>query len=814
MKNLFKKCVSALCAAVILSSFAVPAMAENTRTTGVTVLAEFNNFEYKDLSRTLGDTSGTQHQIAASTVAYGSGKSSLVWKLQDGSEFLYKPQVPIKISSTDIVKVRMKASKGKQTINVIFDKADKTYTKKTADVTEDWKEFSYTGLPESIDIKFNCGGWSLVDGTHYNTGESIYIDSIWIEKADAVYNKAAYPLNGSDDAAAELVVFNTSNTKNVTLQNNGWKQSATATNARENGNGMYRLFTVPALLPRTNTVTTNTVDVAGGGYQYINMWVYSPRPQNGGVRIHYNGTLIKGLNMDWSGWRLVSFALPSEVKTAAAAKEIKLISNEWARSKLIAGVQGKLGLTNVQSVSGTTEAACTSEVKFGIESIWLSKNQPVGANEAIAPAAAEALAAPDTDIVIADYNKADASIPANATQTANSYKGGKSARSRRFGGEYLSGNATDGYKYTNFNVSGCAKEAEFTIFNDTSNPYTGIEATDYLNFWIYNPSVKYDRTANYSEYILVVRHNASGSFANKTFGIIANFEGWKRFSIPMSEISSSWSADAKIELIKITANAWLPAANTDLAKTSHEHTAEELAKGYRAAGAFNTWPDIYNYFDFEKMWITKEKPAASFNNETFTLKFDPVNMEINNKDLRIGTGGAGFLGSITKDGVLLKKTGNNVFEAAETVTSLDSENIKVSPVKLLDVSSEYYIIYPEIYDSNGNEHRGRRIYKITTKDNYLGAIVVDAANPASASVTYRGAVPAERINSTLIGAVFNGDGTLKSAEVARYSADNQTMTVTLDGAQDGDTVKYFLFDVDSLKPFQNQVERVIGEPKN
>lgn len=813
MKNLLKRCVSALTVMVICAGFAVPPIAlAATETTGVTEVTAFNNFEYKNLNRTVGDNTVNNNKLNPSSVAYGSGKSSLAWTLQLNSEFQYTLDTPLTISKTDTIKIRMRSSSGTQKFNI---KINTTRVSTVAEITEDWSEYSYSGVESLTSIGFQCGGWSQ---SAYTTGAIIYIDSIWIESANAAYNKVDYPLNGADDAVKELAVFNTLNTTNVTLQNNGWVQSANTINARENGNGMYRYFTVPAFLNRTNTVTTSTVNVAEGGYQYMNMWVYSPRPQNGGVRIHYQDKLVDGVTMNWSGWKLVSVALSNEVKALTSAKDIKLISNEYARSKFIGETYKKINSswTSTKSVSGNMEAACTSEIKFGIESIWLSKNQPAGANEVAAPTAAETLADLDTDIVIADYNKTDAVLPANATETANSYKGGKSARSRRFGGQYVSaptGSATE-YTYKNLNVSGCEKEAEFVIFNDVSNPYTGIEATDYLNFWIYNPSVKYDRTANYTEYILVIRHNAGGSFVNKTFGIIANFEGWKRFSIPMSEINENWNTDTQIETIKITTNAWLPANNADITQMSHEHTDEELAKGYRAASAYNAWPDVYNFFDFEKMWISTEKPAESLTSDEFAIGFNQKNIEITNMDFSYGTVNDGkFIGSVLGDGILLKETDVNTFEVVNSSTTIDSHNVTISAADLLDTDTSYYLLYPDIYDADGNKYAEIPAFKTTTKNLYLTPIVVDPENSASASVIYRGDIKTlvpERAKSCLIGACFDANGTLKQAKVSRYSEDNQTMAVTLDEAQTGDTVRYFLYDGASLTPFQTQVEKVIG----
>ena len=814
MKNLLKRCVSALTAAVICAGFAVtPIALAATETTGVTEVTAFNNFEYKNLNRTVGDNTVNNNKLNPSSVAYGSGKSSLAWTLQLNSEFQYTLDTPLTISKTDTIKIRMRSSSGTQKFNI---KVNTTRVSTVAEITEDWSEYSYSGVESLTSVGFQCGGWSQ---SAYTTGAIIYIDSIWVESASAAYNKADYPLNGADDAVKELAVFNTANTTNVTLQNSGWTQSAKTTNARENGNGMYRFFTVPSFVNRTNTVATDAVNIAAGGYKYINMWVYSPRPQNGGVRIHYNEVAVDGLTMNWSGWKLVSFVLPDTVKTAAAAKNIKLLSNEYARSKFIGETYKKINpeWTSAKSVSGNMEAACTSEMKFGIESIWLSKNQPAGANEVAVPTETETLVDLDTDVVIADYNKTDAVLPANAAASANSYKGGKSARSRRFGGQYVSaptGTATE-YTYKNLNVSGCAKEAEFVIFNDASNPYTGIEATDYLNFWIYNPSVKYDRTANYTEYILVIRHNAGGRFTNKTFGIIANFEGWKRFSIPMSEINSNWNVDTKIETIKITTNAWLPANNADIAQMSHEHTDDELAKGYRAASAYNAWPDVYNFFDLEKVWISKEKPAESLTSDEFAIGFNQKNIEITNTDFSLGTVDNGrFIGSVTGDGILLKGTGDNAFEVVDSATAIDSHNVTISAADWLDTDTSYYLLYPDIYDTAGNKYAQRPTFKTTTKNLYMTPIVVDPSNSASASVIYRGDIETlvpERAKSSLIGALFGADGALKQAKISRYSAENQTMTVTLDNAQTGDTVRYFLYDGASFTPLQAQVERVIGE---
>ena len=456
---------------------------------------------------------------------------------------------------------------------------------------------------------------------------------------------------------------------------------------------------------------------------------------------------------------------------------------------------------------GLLSGYVTSDTTIGIESIWISKNQPVGANAVETPVAAQTGLDLETDIVIADYNKEGASIPTNATEMAVSYKGGKSVRSRTFGGEYLSGNATNGYEYKNAGVAGCSTEADVTIFNDSENPYTGIAADDYLNFWMYNPSSKYDQRANYSEYVLAINHNANGNFGNTAIGIISNFEGWKLFSIPMSEISTAWNEEAKINTIKITANAWRPGKNTDINKMTHAHTAEELAASYRKGGTYNVWPDTYNYFNLEKMWISKGKPATAFNNTTVAPAYTLSNLSITEQALRLKKS-SGYIGTILGEGAILKKTAAG-FEEIPSQTTFDSTYVTVAANNLLDVSSEYYVLYPEMYDSIGNKHCDRLIYKATTEENHIGGIVVNAENPASASVIYRGSIPQERAKTALLGAVFTAEGKLKVADISRYSADNQTMTVTLDGAQEGDIIRYFLWDQETFKPFQNYVECAI-----
>lgn len=823
MKNLLKRCVSALTAAVVCAGLAVPISAQAaSETTGITAVAEFNNFEYKNLNKTVGDNTVANHKLNPSSVAYGGGKSSLAWTLQMNSEFQYTLDTPLTISKTDTIKIRMRSSSGTQKFNI---KINTTRVSTVAEITEEWSEYSYSGVESLSSVGFQCGGWSQ---SAYTTGATIYIDSIWIESANAAYNKVDYPLNGADDAAAEVVSFDTATAGSVSLGTAAvkWTQEATTVNARENGNGMYRYFTVPAFLYRTTTVTkTSTIDVAAGGYKYINMWVYSPRPQNGGVSMTYNKqALSEGLTVNWSGWKLVSLPLPSNVLTANQATGVSFISGVNAAdkgssmNKIIGETYKKIDSSwgSTKFVAGTTEAACTSEIQFGIESIWLSKNQPADANKDAESIVLKSAENTGTDVVIADYSKADAVIPANAAETANSYKGGKSARSRRFGGQYIaapSGSELN-YTYKVRNQEGTSKDAEFVIFDDAANPYTGIDATDYLNFWIYNPSVKYDNAANYTEYILVIRHNAGGSFVNKTFGIASNFEGWKRFSIPMSEINSNWNEDTKIETIKITTNAWLPAANTDITKVSHTHTEEELAKGYRVASTYNAWPDVYNFFDLEKVWISKEKPAESFTSDALAIGFNQKNIEITNMDFSYGTVNDGkFIGSVLGDGILLKETDVNTFEVVNSATTIDSHNVTISAADLLDTDTSYYLLYPDIYDADGNKYAEIPAFKTTTKNLYLTPIVVDPKNSASASVIYRGDIKTlvpERAKSCLIGACFDANGTLKQAKVSRYSEDNQTMAVTLDEAQTGDTVRYFLYDGASLTPFQTQVEKVIG----
>lgn len=826
MKNYLSRLVAAVSAAVMLTGIVtVPSFAESVEETGIEVVAAFN-----DLTIDSGFKIGTSNTVAnLSPVAYKDGKSSLAWTLNNGHQIEYHPQKDIDWTQYANVKVRLRASESTQKFNLVFSGPDVVtsgkYSNKTVTATEQWQEFTYpisglnTAITNSSDgksvgfILFNCGGWGIEESL-YTCGAKIYIDRIWLEKSDAEYNKSGIPLNGADDKVLELVSYNSPATVATMKKTHSASTiKACSTNTRENGNGMFSLITIPAYSTADYKMKTSA-NIDKTGYNYLNMWVYSPRPQNSGAHIIVNSTMKSmAKTFNWTGWKLISVDVSA---ITGSITDLKINANGWARS----GYKS-LVTASTRNLAGNNAALSHDGATFGVERVWLSAKQPEGANTNPQIVSSSPVTPLDTDTIIADYSSeaaiADSKTNNNASNitatSANSHLYSMAARSRTFEGRKVTAETTtgtDGTTTTTYTVpsktSGVVQTAEFILFNNSEVPLTGFSGDDYINFWIYNPSIKYDQFGNYSEYILAVNQTTDTANSNVHAGIIANFTGWKLISIKLSDIYNKWNTDTKINIIKITTNEWVKEGTTTNADDlTHSFTDEQLANSYETGNTkYNMWIDKFNYFDFERMWISKEKPSETFTD--MTNNFDLTDAEITNNTFKIETA-SGNVGLVKGDARIIKKNTEGASLFDDTATSYDLNSVTAGLTSALNYDTTYYILYPEIYNASGVKFTGRNEYTVKTKAYYIGSITVDRAND-SASVAMQGTIPAKYSKATLIAAEYGTDGLMKQVKLAEYSADVPEISVSFDTAPaSGSKVKFFLLtDMISITPMQKNEE--------
>ncbi len=364
-------------------------------------------------------------------------------------------------------------------------------------------------------------------------------------------------------------------------------------------------------------------------YKYLNMWIYSPYPQAGGLILAYNGSgnymhsAPEVLN--WSGWKLLSVPVDSidiSSVTLTTGNYQGFGTFRFDKEK------GSFLSENSDRIFSKLANNWHSEGSFGIENVWFSKELPEGANEDPAKEdyKGETPVAPKVgELVLFDS--------ANAVESSE-YEYSTHIKRRNLASAVLS---DFGRAYALITWDDDKSDISKVSLTKTQGKMVKIWSGDavdiisdysYINLWLYSPGVKYDQFGNYSEYIV--------NFTNKdnqtaTVGIPANWTGWKLVSIPVSGFSGTYLSRMKKGIVQIdlTANQncaqWANGTNwtgADLEKFTPDYgdannttwlsreVAGDVDYGIDAYGRYNTFGDVETYFGLERMWLSKSKPDA------------------------------------------------------------------------------------------------------------------------------------------------------------------------------------------------------------
>ena len=442
----------------------------------------------------------------------------------------------------------------------------------------------------------------------------------------------------AEAAGNDLVIGEYTSADTVTTLESSFKGlSVSNENAREDGNSSYALFEADAIADQSATLV-NDADISLADYNYINMWVYSPKANSAGIQLDVtdadaNVTKLPTL-LDFKGWKLIALDITA-----------------------LTGALNKLEIRINEKVDGTTYAGKYTglfhqEGSFGIEKIWLSCEMPEEANKKPAKVVVPEIGKTATDYWVLDYNTQPVidSTPSVRSQsvpnTQNNNLYGMNMRllweqSLKFdnaGNVYMYDKATDSWnvndKYTATLTLFQAKTSEEKIqLNDNANAY--------FNMWVYNPQVSLNSNGSYAQLPIIFYTGksvsgleASGSENYKIAYVILNWTGWKLVSIRLGDLTSKNSTDTGygtgkvayrgIHKIEVSVNnaAGGPRVLTDGVSYTNGFTSKELERGwtgrfkcegnqYDSAQGFG---DGYNFIDIDRAWISNGKPVVETSN--------------------------------------------------------------------------------------------------------------------------------------------------------------------------------------------------------
>jgi len=140
----------------------------------------------------------------------------------------------------------------------------------------------------------------------WDEGDAIYIDSVWFEREPLSYVAADVPVDNA------VVLGQIANQKQNTTTK-AYATSGYTTNTRVGGAPSYTMVNIAEKKPKFRYEIKNSGEAYSADYadyKFFNVWIYSPRPQSGGIGILFNGVTTgkrSVTNLDWTGWKLLSF---------------------------------------------------------------------------------------------------------------------------------------------------------------------------------------------------------------------------------------------------------------------------------------------------------------------------------------------------------------------------------------------------------------------------------------------------------------------------------------------------------------------------
>lgn len=817
-RKIFSRITALVLSAVMLLSLSAVSVFADGAAQKVT-LAEMNGLSLDGLQN--------NPTVYLSTIAYKEAKGSVMYPLGEKTSLYWTLSKSLDELSDGTLKVRFYSEDvGAQCALVFRNSADaKDYGWKRITVNHSgWQEISISSSDDWFKkaisgkadlIVFNGSGFGL--GETYK-GKAIYLDSVWYEPTGTEYAQQDISSENGDIEIAKTPSERSGNNIN---KNQSYTADYTyTTNTRDGGDNAFTMLYIPDtkqynfnLAGGLNSTSCGSADtVVDSGYNWLNMWVWSPAPQSGGFGIipitdsNWNQSADRAVRtVDWSGWKLVSF----DISGLTDIKSINVNFNGFVGTKMNAGYTYSLNDGAVSANTGTENCLVgpwqrwTNGGYIGFENIWLSKEKPAAQEQTI-PSSTKVIEKLESDTVLVDADKAPVK---GYTETAdNSRIYGKAYRSQDIKSTYINTsnkiivNVTGGMYFA-------TTPTGYTKDNCAQTYTTGIKSNNYLNFWMYLPSPQYDQFGNYSEYNLCVTRMRSQDGANtKAFGIIANWSGWKLISVKLASggvnatdylgdiyISAngyrkaSWTNGAAVSDItysNYTCNLAAP-DSADAAKIDLEASVDYRGKDY------NTFYDVADvgHFDIERVWLSSEKPQTSFAGSiALDENQQTVNRDITAREVKFVSSDAEI--------AYVDDTPCNADLLAATVDSENKKIISGSFGKDLELSGAYTVALPTVTDSAGNKYTGRTVWQVNAQG--LHAYIDGTENTILVKVSE--GVHKAHPNAFLICAFFDEDGTtLENVELKVYDEAVSGYKINYGKYKNSKTAKYMMW-TDGMRP--------------
>ncbi len=592
-------------------------------------------------------------------------------------------------------------------------------------------------------LYFNVGGWE----TKENPDHTIYIDKVWLEKNDV--SKA---IDGKED---DKVLFELTSDSITGLNIAGNVTSAIEyENTRPNGNGRYVNLTVPAETGAYFHFTpASTMNVETS--KYLNMWVYTPYPVHGGFHaLLYSGTSSAEniyvantvSNLDWNGWKCISFPLYNSngtLNTGAFSKntasfdlksisQFSIICNEW---------------DNMYISEWYTPGS------FGIEKIWFSAEKPTEQTITY-PETMTPTVLPSGNLMIKEFG----SLPNLVSEQGNTFLVANGLNNHFYG-------MNTRFSFDDLTASNGAAAHLFYTGSKTSDknitPQILAEGGyNYINAWVYSPGPKYNG-GKPSDLIFVAQRSTS---SYDTYPIPIDWTGWKIVSMPISETTKA----SGFYWIHFTVNGW--------------------------AHLYNTWSDTNNYVDIDRVWLSQELPQAPVMTESSVANGDLIFYEdasvltytFNNE-----------LASNAAEHMALYRNNELLTQGIDYTINANGKNVTLALTDPQGDSTYSFVVKEGASDFNGQK-LGRSVTEFSTYSYEIGRIVVNQASN-SATVSVKGNLPEEYKGLTLVAVEISGNK-LVQVTPATYVSGNITAALTKAPAS-GSTVKFMLLGgMGNIKP--------------
>lgn len=428
--------------------------------------------------------------------------------------------------------------------------------------------------------------WSEIGGitlttnylsSHKHTpGHNIYFDEIWFENADHIYKTSSGDIVDGDLTVID--VKSVADAEYTTGSSGATEDYLETINSRKGGNEAYIMQNVAAKTLAEQRFSLDSSESLSG-YNYLNMWMYSPIATNSGILVklqNSDGTTVatyapSDLILNWKGWKLISILL-------ASPKSGTYAPDSFTRIAL-----------NVNGNSSTDDRGellprWHTDGAYGVEKIWFSAEKPEAAVTA-APETAADTVLPEGNLMVKEFNStAKYPDPNNINFSANT-------SNNRL---YETNARSVEWKYNN------GRKWLYLYRGDAASPLLVKDAGyKYVNFWLYSPGIKYNNGVISRLYFQMAYNNNGKEGAGASTEIAMDWQGWRLISIPLDE----------------------KCINNGIVHLRLHNTKDS---GSDPAN----WADLNNYVDVDNIWLSTGQISApvitnaEHSDGTFTFTFN------------------------------------------------------------------------------------------------------------------------------------------------------------------------------------------------